>query len=227
MRTIVERFSLKRYLFGMVFLLSLGLIPAFAQEQPLSVAVDKMPDQPLPVTILSARLQNFQYTSQLDAVISIEKGTAPAFAEFYLVLYRDGKVIAGEGWRENSLDGTIFRDMKLALQPGDHALLIVTSVGTSSRTLQLNPKDLGDRIHELIEGRNPQPLPVDVSLKLGNMPKAIRCQSTCSFCDNAQKAATNACGEGQISSFSCNCGNGRYSYACKRNKPSQPGGGTN
>jgi hypothetical protein len=159
---------MKRFLFVMMFLLSLGLIPAVAQEEPLSVAVEKMSDQPLPVTVMSARLQNFQYTSQLRVMLSTDKGTEPTFADFLLVLYRGGKVIAGEGWRENALRGSISRDMKLALQTGDHALLIVTSVGSSSRTLQLNSKELSDRIHDYIEGRQPLPLPVEISLKPGN-----------------------------------------------------------
>lgn len=150
-----------------------GLIPCFAQDSTLSVAVEKMADQPLPVNIVSANLRNFQYTSQLDAIISIDNAAQVKSADFLLVIFQGGKVIAGEGWRDVKPGGSIFRDTKLALRPGDHAILIVTSVEANSRTFHFNQKELSDRLHDYIEGRQPTSIPIEISLNDTGVQKLI------------------------------------------------------
>jgi hypothetical protein len=206
---------MKRYLHGVMFLLSLGLIPAFAQEQPMSIAVEKMPDQPLPVTVQVGRLESFQYTSQLFAQISSVKGVDVVSAEFLLIVYRDGKAIAGEGWLEDSPSGSIMRYTRLAINPGDHALLIVKAASTSYRTLRLNEEDLGGQIHEFIEGHRSHPVAVEISLLAQRTAKVIRVQTGNSYCDGALAGAVHVCGEGQVASFSCDASKSSYSFSCK------------
>ena len=171
--------------------LSLGLcaFSTLAQTDQLSIAVDKMPDQPLPVVITTSHLQNFQYASQLSVEYDVEKATEPESVSFMLILYRDGKVIAGEGWEETSPTGSVFRDTKLAIKPGEKALLIVTSVKSRSRTWKLNDHDLMEQMHSLIEGRQPLSLPVEVSMRTEAKPKIILAQGSQAACEADLNAA--------------------------------------
>ena len=57
----------------MLFFLA-ALTPAVAQTEALAVDIEKMTDQPLPVSVSSGKLQNFQFTSQLSAQLSSYAG---------------------------------------------------------------------------------------------------------------------------------------------------------
>ncbi len=202
-------------------LLGSCIIPAMTQSAPVSISVEKMPDQPLPVTVSTARLESFQYTSQLSAEYAAEKGTKPEKISLMLVLFRDGKVLSGEGWEETAPSGSIFRETKLGIEPGDRAILVVNSVTADHRTWKLNARELGEQIHALAEGRSPLSIPVEVSSVVGVAPKLVRAQGQ-SGRDAALQSAVTTCGAGQVQSFSCNPTTGQYSFTCKVPKPVQP-----
>ena len=174
-------YIMKRVAFSFLLAMVCGVLQAQTQQPPLMINVETMKDQPLPIRVQSAHLQNFMYTSQLTVDIALEKDTTPIYADFLLVIYHDGKVIEGEGWRETTLTRSITHDAKFPVKEGDHAMVVVTTVSTNLRTLKLNETELGNRIHEYIEGKNSQPLPVEVTMKNDDHPKIVRCQGTCSF----------------------------------------------
>ena len=210
----------------MLFFLA-ALTPAVAQTEALAVDIEKMTDQPLPVSVSSGKLQNFQFTSQLSAQLSSYAGAEVSSVDLLILLYRDSKVFAGEGWTETAPGGIISRETKLALKPGDHAILIVKSVNAKGRTWKLNSQDVHERVREQIEGRSSLALPVEISMN--ERPRFLRVQATGAFCSGALADAKGACGDSGIASFSCDAAKTSFSFTCKTggtpSKPAQPPAG--
>ena len=134
-------------------------------QDPISINVEKMSDQPLPVSVLTATLQPFQFTSQLSAQLSSDKSVTVRSAEMLLYIYRSGKVVSGEGWVEDSPGGLIHHETKLPIEKGDHALLIVKSIDTGSHIFKLNAQDIGNRLPGIMNGEPTLPLAVEISLR--------------------------------------------------------------
>lgn len=188
-----------------------------AQTPPLTTALKMLEDQPLPASVLSGTLSNFQYTSELDAQIRLDRNLVPKDVEFYLVIFNGGRIVAGEGWTEHNPQAMIHRQTKVALSEGDQALLMVDSVTTDARTFSLQKKDTTEHVKKMINGEATVPLPVELSMiDLGKgRLRRVGFDTKDTFCSDAQASAVAACGNGQISSFSCNEVGRTYSYSCK------------
>ncbi len=137
-----------------VFLAAVFALPAIAQQAPVLLTVNTLHDQPLPAKILSARLQSFQYTSEIDANLELPRSKDVTSAEFLLIVYDSkGAVIAGEGWKEAPLSSLVHRQTKLAIAPGDHALLIVKSVTSGGTSLKLDQQMTDKAIKQFVQGQ--------------------------------------------------------------------------
>ena len=192
-----------------------------AQQQMSSLTVEQFRDQPLPVRIVGAQLSTFQYTSELSAQISTDAASEPISANMMLLIYRNGKVVSGEGWTEEKPTNSLHRQTKLAFAPGDHALLMVRSVKTRSGIMQLKPQDMNDAIKALTQGTLPRLPSVELSM-LPNLPHAKVQRVQGAYCTTCYNTASSACGVAGVQSFSCDDKNQNFSFTCKGNTPVQP-----
>jgi hypothetical protein len=193
-----------------------------AQQPPLETSLKIFKDQPLPTSVVSGTLRNFQYTSELNAVIGIDQAVPVKSAEFYLVIFNHGRVVSGEGWVQPNPSGSISRQTRLALHEGDEALLIVNSVVTATRTIALPKTDIADNILHLIRNEPFNALPVEISMLILPDLHLKRAYFQGTFCQGAASLANSTCGGGQVQSFSCNATAQSFSFTCKGPAPVQP-----
>jgi hypothetical protein len=196
---------------------------SFAQQPNVAAPLKIFTDQPLPVNVVSGTLRNFQFTSELNAMISAAPEAKIESVSFYLIIYHGDHVVAGEGWKEVAPVGSISRQTKLAMKPGDGAMLIVDEVVTSTRTMRLNREDITSNVLNLLKKEAFTTPPVEISMLPMEFPKLKRVQGAGTFCGTALTSASSACSsQGGIGSFSCNQTAQSFSFTCKGNMPTQP-----
>ena len=197
--------------------------------------------QDSPIQVLSAELQNFQYTSKVQIQLSGFPADSVKAADFRLYIYRNGKIIAGEGWTEEPLQSNFVHDAVLQLRPHEKAILAIQRIVTNDRTYSVSEQEIVNAVKAHANGR-PQPLYGNIAYDnisyLTQKPTISSCAAksvrllgaaylltvdSADWCTStALGAATTACGPGKIASFSCNNQNQSFSFTCKGDPAPEP-----
>jgi hypothetical protein len=191
----------------------------------LSVSVRVVTSGNLPMKITSSRLTNFMHTSKLESFALNMSGQSFKAASFLLTVVRDGKVVEGEGWKttankEEPLTGLLHHDSMLHLSQGDTAILFISSLETDQNKYESQPTDIaqvfnattmadrGEISFAQVTSASAVPDSTDPNPPAQPLPVPTQ------FCTDGIAAATAACGQGGIASFTCTTSG--YGFTCKK-----------
>lgn len=200
----------------LALLLAVPLVFTSARGQNFSPAnVRTFPDQPLPVTVRHATIQNFQFTSEIDAQTTSVKGLKTDSIEYELFITNGDRVVAGEGWTTTEPVGSFHKETRMHLSAGDDAFLVVRSVTVAGRKYSLGMQDIAANLKSILRGEQPKASAVQIALKAAphKTNAAFDTNVTVGYCSQALSAAQGACQNG-LHSFSCDDAKQNYSFTC-------------
>jgi hypothetical protein len=206
-----------------MLLLFLSAAPSLAQPPSISITVEKLPEQTLPVKVVSAHVESSQYHYELKTDLADEGNAKAIFTDLLLVLFRNGNVISAQGWRNVAPNQSLNRNVsQLDFQPGDRALLIVIATGTNSQIYTLARGDISESIREFIAGRRLLPIPVNVSKNENGAFALVHCSGYCAMCEAIKSQADLDCGKSGVLATSTKCFESSYLYECIAGKKPPP-----